>query len=153
MAAAGVDDTDWTGPPGCAGAGSGDLLGQSRGGSVGSGRDVRGAPGRGCWDVARASDHGHSNEVLAGLVSSTSDLVAAITVELIGAWGRRRDDPALIIQPGKQWNLETGDSLGFPGYGQEPRTAANTMRVHPTYAKRLTAAKVLNGHEGFWTSS
>jgi hypothetical protein len=34
VAAAGVDDTDWTGPPGCAGAGSGDLLGQSRGGGL-----------------------------------------------------------------------------------------------------------------------
>jgi hypothetical protein len=95
----------------------------------------------------------HSNEVLAGLVSSTSDLVAAITLELIGAWGRRREDPALIIQSGKQWNLETGDPLGFPGYGQQPRIAGNTMRVHPTLAKRLTAAKVLDGHEEFWTSS
>lgn len=94
----------------------------------------------------------HSNVVLAGLVSSTSDLVAAITVELVAAWGRRREDPGLVIQPGRQWNLEAGASFGFPGYGQEPRIAADTLRVHPTYAKRLTAAKVLDGHERFWTS-
>jgi hypothetical protein len=92
-----------------------------------------------------------SDEVLAGLVSSTSDLVGAIAVELLSAWGRRRENPALIIQTGKQWNLEAGEALAFPGYGEAPRVAVDTMRVHPTLGKRLTAAKVLDGHERFWT--
>ena len=94
-----------------------------------------------------------SGDVLAGLLASTNDLVAAIIVELQTAWSRRREDPALVIQPGKQWNLEPGEALRFPGHGNPPRTNGDTMRVHPTLARRLLAAEVLDGNEDFWMKS
>jgi hypothetical protein len=55
LAATGVDETCWTGPPGSACSWSGSLLGEPQGGAA-SGRDARGGPAGRCCDAARAGN-------------------------------------------------------------------------------------------------
>lgn len=96
-----------------------------------------------------------SADVLDGLVGSASDFVLHVMGGVETLWQNRRDDPALVIQPGSQWRLDLTEDLHFKGYGKPARIqATDKLSVGPELGKRLLAAKIMDADRPqFWGSS
>ena len=92
-----------------------------------------------------------SPDVLLGLVDSMGRYMAFIVEELKKVWERRKSDPRLIVQPGRQWKLEKLTDLKFDGYGIRPTIMkSGPVHVGPGLSRRLQAAKVMDDDRNFW---
>lgn len=93
-----------------------------------------------------------SADVLDGLVVSTSEFVLYVIGAVETMWQSRRDNPALVIQPGSQWKLDSTEDLHFTGFGKPARIqATDQLSVGPELSKRLQAAKIMDADRpGFW---
>lgn len=89
-----------------------------------------------------------SRATLTGVVGSVNSAVLGIFMACEQTWKQRRQNPALIPQPASQWpTSKPPRSTTFTGY--EPGSAVSlddlTALVSPETARRLRAAKVLDG--------
>ena len=93
-----------------------------------------------------------SEDVLDGLVDSTTQLVAAIARTMETCWIARVADPQMIVQHGRQWqDVEPpGAMSNFPGYGTPITIASKNMTLNPLDAQRWNAARVMDDRRADW---
>lgn len=93
-----------------------------------------------------------SEDILDGLVDSTTQLVAAITQTMDTCWSARGADPQMIVQHGRQWqNIEpAGPMSNFPGYGTPITVASKNMAVNPLDGRRMQAARLMDDRRPDW---
>ena len=92
-----------------------------------------------------------SVDVLWGLINSLGSYLRFVVGELEGAWQTRKSHPTLVIQPGRQWKMETS-TLEFAGYGATPRVQRDgPVHIAPDLAKRYSAARVMDADRHWWS--
>ncbi|NKS29251.1 hypothetical protein GS534_00735 [Rhodococcus hoagii] len=76
-----------------------------------------------------------------GALGSTDALVKAVIEQCSILWARRRDNPALLVQPETQWtSVEVTSFEGYePSANLEAFERADAILMHPNEAKRLSA--------------
>jgi hypothetical protein len=88
--------------------------------------------------------------LMGGILASLDDLMATVTAQCAELWGRRRDDPTLIVQPGQQWKRLEVEQLHFDGYGKPMKIiTGGTARVSPDVARRMSASGLFS--KDLWT--
>lgn len=93
-----------------------------------------------------------SEDILDGLVESTTQLVAAISQTMDTCWTARVGDPQMIVQHGRQWqDVEPpGGMSNFPGYGTPITVVSKNMTMNPLDAQRWSAARVMDDRRADW---
>jgi hypothetical protein len=106
-------------------------------------------PATSIWDAFIPSA---SEDILDGLVDSTTQLVAAIAQTMDTCWTVRMADPQMIVQHGRQWQEvePPGAMSNFPGYGTPITIASKNVVLNPLDAQRWQAARVLDDRRGEW---
>jgi hypothetical protein len=95
----------------------------------------------------------HAGDVMAGLIAQLNGLLTETCGTLTDTWAARREDPALITQPEKQWKEmfpEKRPFSSFVGFSAQVPVPEGQMHVSADLGQRLIAAKVMDADRDFW---
>jgi hypothetical protein len=90
---------------------------------------------------------------LDGLTASVCDLVTVLADRCTSLVLKRRVDPSLLVQTGRQWPRYLDKPLlNFPGYGKPPRARLDGVEIHvsPDVGLRMRAFKLLDTQADEW---
>jgi hypothetical protein len=89
---------------------------------------------------------------LEGVMASAQTLCGTASTALLDVWLKRRDQPALLLQPKEQWrDGRSSESRGFAGYkpGMAP-FKPDQMVTDDTFLRRLKSAALDDGARKKW---
>jgi hypothetical protein len=90
---------------------------------------------------------------LDGLTGSVCDLVTVLANQCSSLVSKRRADPSLLVQSGRQWaDYFDKPLLDFPGYGKPPKARVDNAQMHvsPDTGRRMRAFRLLDAQAVEW---
>ncbi len=103
------------------------------------------------WTLVLSEEGEHT---LQGLIGSTKALIETTAKDLLDFWQWRRNHPASLCQPAKQWQEgRSTKSTGFNGYARGTLELAPGMAtVHPDVARRIHSAALDDSARTLWAT-
>lgn len=95
----------------------------------------------------------HAGDTMDGVLTQLLAVVETTVERLEIVWGRRRADPALIVQPDQQWKSvfpTRRDLSQFAGFSAPLPALHGQLTVATSDGKRLRAARIMDRDKPFW---
>jgi len=106
--------------------------------------------GRGAFEIILNDEPAST---LDGLTGSVCGLVTVLAERCASLVLIRRADPAVLVQPGRQWpHYFDQPLLNFSGYGTQPKVRLDRVEVHvsPETVRRMRAFRLLDAQAYEW---